>query len=884
MANFIMNSACNGCKPKHLRGRHLYRRSGLLSSMMKKRDVARFLIAPSGFGKTALASEYAESIFEFQNVFWLDAKSPCFLRDIDKGTLASSLLSHGRSPSLVVIEDIPPLTAARAESASACIDKLLERGWEVVVSMVPMCSAFADRQPDGVRIRAKEFMVSEEELKALASEPGAAPCDVRALGPSGAVPGLVWGGPKAPYCVLRDAVANAPSTDLLFALFVSVSLGEGSKEDVEVFAGSLKSDTRAMLESDYLFAGVNERRECFETFPFAVEDVVRAFSGSLGRMAAASTFSDADALVSRLADTLMARGRHERACLLVDGCCSAAKRISWLSSRFAELADAGCLLAAHRLFESKALRLNAKTASLFVQEAWRLVGLDDVRSALALCERVIGCLSAPDAERGRAALLAARYGDADVRPRALSLLKKIVSSGAFGADARSEAVVRALGDKRRRWKALALALVLLSEDGRAALALSEACARSGLVGGAETGILLWSVSALLGTGPGSCEALDSDEVSRILACVGDYLLRCEQERRCGPWEASLLDAWDEAKPLGCGDAFYPRLASMRSAAQALQVWLFSQRSAFEREKLGARRVSKSSARSSGLVRAASALPATGGFESGDLPARGDVPELYIRLFGGLDASIGGIEVDPNLFRRQKVKTLLALLALNQGKELLRERLSAILWPASSPATAQRNFYSTWSLLRKALSLPGGECPYLVRLQYSCKLDMRAVRSDVAEFDALCNRLLFDPPDVEAWSGVYNRLEELYRGDLLPSEGRNEFIVQQREEYRARLIDALVAASMRLFEGGGLQAALWFAHAAVRKDATREDAYTALMQAQIAMGQRTAALDTYFKCKRYLSDELGIDPSRRALMLYSSIIEEEPALKSFVPKE
>ena len=139
------------------------------------------------------------------------------------------------------------------------------------------------------------------------------------------------------------------------------------------------------------------------------------------------------------------------------------------------------------------------------------------------------------------------------------------------------------------------------------------------------------------------------------------------------------------------------------------------------------------------------------------------------------------------------------------------------------------------------------------------------------------------PDVEAWSAAFARLNELYRGDLLPSEGGNEFILRQREEYRARLIDALVSASTRLFDVGELQSALWFAHAAVRKDSTREDAYTALMQVQVASGQRTAALDTYFKCKRYLSDELGIDPSPKAVMLYSSIIEAGPSLKGFVPR-
>lgn len=37
--------------------------------MMLDRTVARFIVAPQGFGKTSLVCEYAESIFGFDNVF-----------------------------------------------------------------------------------------------------------------------------------------------------------------------------------------------------------------------------------------------------------------------------------------------------------------------------------------------------------------------------------------------------------------------------------------------------------------------------------------------------------------------------------------------------------------------------------------------------------------------------------------------------------------------------------------------------------------------------------------------------------------------------------------------------------------------------------------------
>jgi len=47
----------------------------------------------------------------------------------------------------------------------------------------------------------------------------------------------------------------------------------------------------------------------------------------------------------------------------------------------------------------------------------------------------------------------------------------------------------------------------------------------------------------------------------------------------------------------------------------------------------------------------------------------------------------------------------------------------------------------------------------------------------------------------------------------------------------------------------------------------------MMQAQLAMGQRPSALETYATLRRVMIDELGIDPSAKAVRLYRSIIEE-----------
>ena len=62
------------------------------------------------------------------------------------------------------------------------------------------------------------------------------------------------------------------------------------------------------------------------------------------------------------------------------------------------------------------------------------------------------------------------------------------------------------------------------------------------------------------------------------------------------------------------------------------------------------------------------------------------------------------------------------------------------------------------------------------------------------------------------------------------------------------------------------------------EGTIEDACAALMEAQLGAGQRAAAIDTYLSCRRYLVEELGIDPSPSIVALYRSAVEAEEALE------
>ena len=86
--------------------------------------------------------------------------------------------------------------------------------------------------------------------------------------------------------------------------------------------------------------------------------------------------------------------------------------------------------------------------------------------------------------------------------------------------------------------------------------------------------------------------------------------------------------------------------------------------------------------------------------------------------------------------------------------------------------------------------------------------------------------------------------------------------------------SIVAATASITDAGTPQWGIWFARAAIERERTREDAYVALMRAQIAAEQRTAAIMTYHKCRKILAEELGVDPSPEVQALYQSLIDAE----------
>lgn len=254
----------------------------------------------------------------------------------------------------------------------------------------------------------------------------------------------------------------------------------------------------------------------------------------------------------------------------------------------------------------------------------------------------------------------------------------------------------------------------------------------------------------------------------------------------------------------------------------------------------------------------------------------------VNLFGGLGVSTDLGTVDDTKWRKRKARLLFAMLVARQGQDLPRDVIIEQLWPDMDEEHAKRNFYVTWSTMKRALAC--GAAPskagHLVQCSGGvCRL-ARAVRSDLDEFDAALARLRTAAVErnEDVALAAARDLIGIYRGELLPGDIYEAWFTDIRERTKHDFCDSMMTAANVAEVRSEFDAALLFLRKASAADPWREDVYQATMRCQIGSGQRSRAIETYLSCQSRLTEDLGIDPSRETTRLYQAVLamEECPA--------
>ncbi len=856
---FISRSACSNRRPSLKLPHHARDRPHLISKLLKERAVARFIIAPFGYGKTCLADEYAETIHYWAHVFWINCQSPCFLRDLDSGIIFESCIAADQELALVVFEDLPELNEERSETFSSLIDSLLDKECEVVTTCIPSHDRFERLQKDRICLNAHDLILSDEEYDMTRSQDEICRIPAHQIISSKRIPCFVWESSSDIGELFMSGIMQENIPSNIFRIMVTMLILQ--KGDIYSLSSYMSSDIDAFSESfsQYPHFGIDNEGSTFSTLALSLECMRPFFRKHASRLISKEAHGSFELLVSCWAESLVAQDNYERACDLVGLFMSTQFRDEWL---FGHTSD----LVAHACFFPMMKLLSAKRAGS-VRDKSRFEALK------ALCLRILGCHE----EALQNAQLASFNESYPPESNLLGLLTLSRIEDATDSTRISEGILKALDRTKRETSKRVINQAdhdLLVQLGHARLALYK---------GVEAAMKKWS------------EFYDHGADYRLLCIMGSWILYSLLDEPCmqDNIQKALFEKIEdyvykinENKFLDNALDFFVlaplhSLVQLRNknktsrdtvvstdlgvALQKVESSIVEQGRKY-RQLLSAHKAIKEDWHQTHY----SLLGRTTQYQGIRTPER-KIPHLYIKTFGGFEVMMENNLIDYIKFKRHHTRTLLALLSLNHGKEISREIVSEAMWPNSPASIAHKNFYTVWSDLRKVLSLPDGTCPYLVRHQYGCSLNMQYVKTDVEKFDEICRGLIFDIDKFEDWSGLFHKIESMFCADFMPSEQRNMLIVRARNDCRARLVDALVAASEYMTSVDSSQLGVWFARLAVNRDEMREDAYVALMKAQIAVNQRTAAMMTYLHCRKALSENLGIDPSPETTSLYEDLL-------------
>ena len=859
----------------------LLSRDRLISAMLQDRGVLRIISAPHGYGKTLLAYEYARRVFSESRVVWIDGPSSEFVRLLDDGCLIPPECGEGERPGLVVIDDLPALDETRMETLACNIDALLSDEVEVVVTTLPSCDYLRSSQPDRVLVTAGDLLVTEGDLLAAhassSDDERAGALDAWRKAKDrlmGCAPCCVWGeDPSTNAVCLQGFFEEGVPLELHKAALAMLLLERGSFDDLDRIGAELSDELAQMVARDYPFLGVDKFQREFETGFVTPKELRFALgSSSVSGLLLEGTFP----VHEKALGMLLEAGNAERAGHVIDAFCNSAHSESWLRECGWMLLDCGEIRLLESLFERCRQETIDKDLRLLAVRAWASGMRGDMREAVFYA---------------RESLRADNLFDAGEHVKAAALMS-VLALSAFGREEDREDISTLWLHDGANPPAtpsgfLASVASLCSKE---ELERSVAVVKGGV---APAGLMI----------KGSVEA-DETRVGRLVQLFEEGMRRFGDSAQfrlalhmLGGVNSDV--ARDTLHKCGCGPLIAIRKRGVETCTQAAVIADLWKSGYFG---LGGQaldvRDSKTLALASGMLmkmsriagREAPMIPweqngrvkATEKKRRRGRPKRQDdkqtqFPVANVRLFGGLDVAVGEKYVPQSKWTTRSLQ-LFAILVLNHGKEVSRDVIFQQMWPGLPRPRALDNFYTCWSRMQAIL----GEGPYLSRRGEFCSVNARYLVSDVSEFEHLSKRVLVERDDVGTLLDIFARMETLYRGGLLPSVKDNAFIIAQRRRYKSIFVDAMVSGVYKALDTRDGRIALWFARKALEEDSEREDVYTAMMRAQMEVGQRCSAIRTYLQCARYLRDELGLDPCAETKALYEQLIASDPTLVKLVP--
>ncbi len=245
--------------------------------------------------------------------------------------------------------------------------------------------------------------------------------------------------------------------------------------------------------------------------------------------------------------------------------------------------------------------------------------------------------------------------------------------------------------------------------------------------------------------------------------------------------------------------------------------------------------------------------------------------LEIQLLGPFQATLDGEPITG--FDSDKVRALLAYLAVESDRPARREKLAGLLWPDFAESSARTNLRQALTNLRRVLRDQAADPPFLLPTRQTIHFNRQSDHAlDAGDFAALAAGQQGRAPEFEALEAAV----ALYRGSFMEgfslpdSSAFEEWILINRESTRRQALRALHHLARFYEEKEAFEQALGFAHRQLELDPYQEAAHQQVMRLLAQSGQRNEALAHYEAYRGLLETELGVLPLEQTQTMYEQL--------------
>jgi WD40 repeat protein/DNA-binding SARP family transcriptional activator len=245
--------------------------------------------------------------------------------------------------------------------------------------------------------------------------------------------------------------------------------------------------------------------------------------------------------------------------------------------------------------------------------------------------------------------------------------------------------------------------------------------------------------------------------------------------------------------------------------------------------------------------------------------------LSIHLLGSFRADLNGRPVKD--FKSDKVRALLAFLAVEADRPHSRDSLSWLLWPDSPNQAARTNLRSILANLRQVINDSYASPPHLIidreTVQFNKTSDHWLDVSSLMSLNREFTTGISQPDQLEESITLYQGafLDGFSLSDSTPFE---EWALLKREQISRQVMDVFCLLAAHYEQYGKFDKAEIYTRKLVELEPWNEEAHQQLMRILAVSGKRSAALVQYEACCRLLAKELEVEPSQETTRLYEAI--------------